>query len=494
MVALLGYGSGTIFFTIWITILYIANFAIAVMIIFHESKNPDATMSWILVLFLVPILGIILYVLFSQNISRKRIFTLTKDEAHLMTSALRKQEAAIAKGSYPFDSSVAEKWKDLIRLNQVYGRAYYSQDNQMTIQTSGRQLADVMYRDIAEAKESIHIMFFIIKPDEEGKRLVDALTTKALEGVKVRLLVDALGSRHFSDRMVTKLIAAGGEFATFFPPKFRLFRYVNPKLNFRNHRKLMVIDNTIGYIGGFNIAREYMGAKKKFGFWRDTHARIEGGAVQDINLRFLQDWRASSKEKVDLSGVFFEPEKVAGTTGMQIVSCGPETQHDEVKRAFMKMITSARKNIYIQTPYFVPDGPILESLKMAALSGVDVRIMIPCRPDHIFVYWATYKYCGELLNDGGRIFIYDNGFLHSKTMVVDGEVATIGSTNFDVRSFKLNFECNSFIYDEREAKKMEAIFEKDMEHGHELTQELYDQRSLWIRIKEPIARLLSNVL
>ena len=165
-------------------------------------------------------------------------------------------------------------------------------------------------------------------------------------------------------------------------------------------------------IGGFNIAREYMGAKKKFGFWRDTHARIDGGAVQDINLRFLQDWRASSKEKVDLSGVFFEPEKVAGTTGMQIVSCGPETQHDEVKRAFMKMITSARKNIYIQTPYFVPDGPILESLKMAALSGVDVRIMIPCRPDHIFVYWATYKYCGELLNDGGRIFIYNNGFLH----------------------------------------------------------------------------------
>lgn len=451
-------------------------------------------MAWILVLFLIPLVGLVLYFLFSQNISRHRIFRLTEKEEFMMTTALRRQKTEIADGSFDFHCREAKDWRDLVLLNQNYGRAYYTMDNRVELLTDGEQLADRLLDDIRAAQSSIHIMFFIVKPDEVGRRLIDALTEKAAAGVEVLFLVDALGSRYITDHLMKEFRAAGGRFARFFPPRLRIFQYVNPKLNYRNHRKLVAIDDRVAYIGGYNIAREYMGRKKKFGYWRDTHIRIEGGATQDINFRFLMDWRASVRSEVRVTDVFFPPAEAPGSTGMQIVSCGPDSRHDQVKRAFLKMISSARRRVWIQTPYFVPDAPILESLKMAAQSGVDVRIMIPCMPDHIFVYWATWSYCAELLRDGGRIFIYDNGFLHAKTMTVDGEVSTVGSTNFDRRSFRLNFECNAFIYEKEMAQTMEKTYLRDLEHCHELTPELYARRSWRIKFKEPIARLLSDVL
>jgi cardiolipin synthase len=486
--------TGTPLFLLCASALYIANFAIAIAIIYSERKDPGATMAWILVLFLIPVLGICLYFFFSQNLSKRKIFKLTRDEKRVMTSALRSQERAIAEGSFNFTRFEETQWSDLIRLNQNYGQAYYTQDNSMDIITDGWTLRQELEEEIDKAEDYINIMFFIVKPDQIGKAFIAKLTEKARSGVTVRLLVDALGSRHIGNRHVKEFRKAGGKFARFFPPALRIFQYVNPKLNFRNHRKLAVIDGKVAFIGGYNVAREYMGLKKKFGFWRDTHARIRGGAVQDINYRFLLDWRASYKEDIDLNSIFFRPDHDAGGAGMQIVSSGPDSDHEQVKRALLKMITGARKRIFIQTPYFVPDAPILEALKMAANSGVDVRIMIPKMPDHIFVYWATWSYCGDMLRNGGRVFIYDAGFLHSKTMTVDGEVSTIGSTNFDRRSFKLNFECNAFIYDADEAVKMEEVFLNDADHGHELTSEMYGKRSLWIKIKEPISRLLSPVL
>ena len=385
----------------------------------------------------------------------------------------------------------AEEWKDLIHLNGLYGGSFYTQNNSVSILTGGKHKFRSLMRDIKNAKSSINIMYFIIKNDAVGRRFLQALTQKAREGIEVRLLLDAMGSRQINDRVLGDFIRAGGKRAYFFPPKLK---FINVRFNYRNHRKLAVIDGSIGYIGGFNIAREYLGMKKKFGFWRDTHLRVTGNCVHDINARFLLDWRFASKEKLVLSQAFYSDVIDGGKSGVQIVSSGPDSQRVAVKRAYMKMITSARKNVYLQTPYFVPDESILESLKMAAQSGVDVRIMIPCMPDHIFVYWATYSYVGELIQSGGRAYIYDNGFLHAKTLMVDGEVASVGSANFDRRSFVLNFEANAIIYDAREARKLEAIFEKDMESCHELTRELYAERSLWIRCKEGVARLLSDIL
>lgn len=476
-----------------VTILFIVNIIIAFTIIFLERKNPSATLAWIMILFLLPVLGIVFYFLFSQNLSRQKIFKLTRFEEEVINNSLKEQIKEMKNGEYCFTTKAAENWKDMIHLNQVYGQAFFTEDNRVRIITDGHIMLENLLEDIARAENTINVQYFIIKNDVIGQNFIEALTIKAKQGVEVRLLIDAMGGRQFSERntCIKQFVEAGGKVSFFFPPKYR---FLNMKLNYRNHRKIAVIDGEIGYIGGFNIGKEYLGMKRKFGYWRDTHLRVLGGCVQDINARFLMDWRFASKEELILSEAYYSDIIKAGCTGIQIVSSGPDEGKVQIKRGYMKMITSARKNIYIQTPYFVPDNSILESLKMAAQSGVDVRLMIPCMPDHMFVYWATYAYAGELINSGARVFIYNKGFLHAKTIMADGEVVSIGSANFDVRSFKLNFEASAFLFDEAETLKMESIFKSDMENCHELTKDLYNNRGIIIKFKESISRLLSDLL
>ena len=474
-----------------IVILTFANIVAAIAAIILERRNPAASAAWVTVIFMLPVAGIVLFFLLSQNISSRKLYNLSEFEEMKIDSSLENQINEIKNGTYRFSTEEGKLWQDMIHLNQLYGRAYYSQNNSVEFITDGRQMFDTMMQDIMSARETINIMFFIVKNDETGRQFIDALTKKAREGVEVRLLLDSMGSRQINDKVLRDFLDAGGKRAYFFPRKFNL---VNFDFNYRNHRKLAVIDGIIGYTGGFNIAREYLGLKKKFGYWRDTHIRITGQSVQDINARFILDWRAASKEKIILSEAFYSSVINEGDTGIQIVSSGPDSVKEEVKRSLMKMITSAERSIYVQTPYFVPDDSILESLKMAAQCGVDVRVMIPCRPDHPLVYWATYSYAGELVKSGGRVFIYEKGFLHSKTMVVDGEVGTVGSANFDRRSFSLNFEINAFIYDKKEAQTMERIFCEDLKECRELTISLYENRSRTIKVKEVAARLLSDLL
>ena len=468
----------------------VINFITALGIIFLERKNPSATLAWLFVLFIIPVLGAVCYLFLGQNISRQRLFKLSKNEEYFVRKALKEQVEDMENGKFPY-SDEAYSWRDMIRLNQTYGGAYYTQDNTPEIIVDGNDFIKLLLKDIEEATSSVNVEFYIVKGDEVGNALIKALEKKAAEGVDVRFLVDAVGGREIWERDLEQLAAAGGKYAFFFRPKLRM---VNLKLNYRNHRKLVTIDGRIGYIGGFNIGREYLGRKKKFGYWRDTHLRFFGGCVRDIDGRFLLDWREASGEDIPLSNVWYEPAVAGGKTGVQIVSSGPNSEKEEIKRGYMKMITTARKNVYIQTPYFVPDQSILESLKMAAQSGVDVRLMIPCMPDHMFVYWATYSYAADLVASGGRVFVYDKGFLHSKLMIADGQVFSCGSANFDRRSFSLNFEANAFVYDADEAMKMESIFEHDMLECHELTKKLYESRSLWIKFKESISRLLSDLL
>jgi cardiolipin synthase len=444
-----------------------------------------------MILFLVPVVGILFYFLFSQNIARQRIFRMTKYEEAIINASLNEQINEIKRGEFNFSNPESKKWQDMIRLHQTYSESFFTQDNKVSVITDGCHKFDCLIRDIKAAKQSVNVMYFIVKNDSMGRLLIDALIEKAKEGIEVRLLIDAMGSRQISRKMLEPLKEAGGQYAYFFPP---MFKYLNMKLNYRNHRKLVVIDGSIGYLGGFNVGNEYVGKKKKFGYWRDTHLRLMGSCVQDMNARFILDWRFASKENILLSQAYYNEPFQAGTTGIQIVSCGPDSPKEEIKQGYLKMIASAKKNIYIQTPYFVPDAAILEALKTAVLCGVDVRIMIPCMPDHMFVYWATYSYVGILLNLGAKIYIYDEGFMHAKTICVDGEVASIGSANFDIRSFRLNFEANAFIYDAAEVYKLEAIFESDMMKSHELTKHLYRNRPLMVKFKESISRLLSDLL
>lgn len=256
----------------------------------------------------------------------------------------------------------------------------------------------------------------------------------------------------------------------------------------------MIIDGQIGFIGGFNVGNEYLGLKKSIGYWRDTHLLVRGSAVHEMQIRFLLDWKISSAEELTYSLKYFPQPAVTGQTGIQIVSCGPEAPQEEIKQGYLKMINSAKKNIYIQTPYFIPDESIQEALKIAVLSGVDVRIMMPNKPDHPFVYWASYSFIGDLVKIGVKAYLYEKGFLHAKTIVVDDIISSVGTANFDIRSFKLNFEVNAFLYDREIAQKLQQAFEQDMLDCTLLTFEKYRKRSVLIQFKESVSRLFSPLL
>lgn len=475
-------------------IIYAINFIFIFAVLFFERKSSAARLAWIMVLAFIPVVGFVFYLVFNQNLTRIHINHLYDDEWDAVQSLLLKQMNREGEDdSSDMINPTAINRKDLVKLNQVYAESIYTEGNEAELIYDGNVLLNRILEDIRNAENSVFAEYFIIKNDLIGKKFIRELTYAAERGVNVKLLIDTQGSRSIGKRALKSYLNAGGKIGYFFPP--RLFRFgirIGLNLNYRNHRKIVVIDEKIGYTGGYNIANEYCDMNSRFGHWRDSHIRIRGDAVKELLGRFILDWRFTTKEimpiptKMDLDMV--------GNKGIQIVSCGPEAPKQEIKRAFMKMITTSKKSIYIQSPYFVPDQSMLESLKMAAQSGVEVKVMIPCKPDHIFVYWATYSFVGELLRSGCKVYIYDGGFLHAKTIVSDDEVSSVGSCNFDIRSFKLNFETNAFIYDRDFALKMKEAFDKDLEKSHELTLDDYNNRSLIIKFKENISTLMTEIL
>jgi cardiolipin synthase len=345
-----------------------------------------------------------------------------------------------------------------------------------------------MLSDIKRAKTFIHIQYYIVRNDETGRRLMSALTEKAKQGVEVCFFVDGMGCILTPRRFFSPLIKAGGFYAEFFPPHF-------VRINFRNHRKICVIDGTTGYIGGLNIGNEYLGITKRFGYWRDTHLRLKGEAVKQLELRFTMDWNFCSRDKIALTSRYFPKIQVPSKgVSMQIVSSGPDTAQHNILYAYVKMISEADKSVFIQSPYFVPDDSIFEALRIAALSGIDVRIMIPAYPDHPFVYWASLSYLGELLNVGVKCYKYEKGFVHSKIIMIDSLVSSVGTANMDVRSFKLNFECNAFIYDKKITAALEEQYERDILECSRIEYDWYVKRSQWTKVRESVSRLLSPLL
>jgi cardiolipin synthase len=368
-----------------------------------------------------------------------------------------------------------------------------TKENDVRVYTDGHEKFDNLIKDIGRAQDHIHLQYYILRSDNLGRRVIEALRKKAEEGVVVRLLYDDMGSRKMSKKALQGLEAAGGEVAVFFPKRLPI---INLRLNYRNHRKIVVIDGKTSYVGGFNIGDEYLGLSKKFGYWRDTHLRLEGQSVKTAQTRFILDWnQANSRNPIHYEERYFPTLAEPGECSMQIVSSGPDSEWEQIKNGYIKMINSAKHSVYIQTPYFIPDESLMDAIRIASLSGVDVRIMIPSMPDHPFVYWATYSHVGIVLRAGARVYIYNNGFIHAKTIMVDDEISSVGTANIDVRSFRLNFEVNAFIYHAQTTKQLTDTFLYDMEtHSSELTLEAYRQRSLWIRIKEAVSHLLSPIL
>lgn len=483
------------FFILVRDILAIFNFICAIFIVFFEKKNPSTIWAWLMILALIPYFGFIIYFILGFEGRKHIIFAkkqqkdsatfikFIKNNPHLIN---RQYNQLSLNNILPIPHT--QHLNDVVTMNLVTGGSLYSTNNSIKIYHEGTQKFADLLSDIKNAKSFIHMEYYLVHDDKLGKKLMYALAEKAKQGLEVKLYYDGTGNITNSPSFSRILTKAGGEVKLFLPPK-------GIRINYRNHRKIAVIDGKIGYVGGLNIGDEYISDKKRFGYWRDSHIRIIGEAVSNLELRFIMDWNFSKGTPLSITEKYFpKPEAQPEEIHMQIVSSGPDCKWDNIYYGYFKMITEANKSIYIATPYFVPDTALLEALKTAALAGVDVRIIIPARPDHLFVYWSSLSYMGELLEAGVRCYQYEKGFIHSKVMTMDGIITSIGTANMDIRSFKLNFEINAFIYNEKITKDFNTQFKIDFDDCKEITQELYDRRGPITKIKEAFARLISPLL
>lgn len=511
------------------SILLLLDILCAVSIIFIEKRDSTTTWAWLLVLVIFPFLGFILYICFGQNISKEKIFS---KKAKIDKSKLKHIIDKFNNNSR--SSKKAHDYIDLIKMNYNTSGSIYTDNNHVRTYTNGEDKFRDLYEDIKTASSFINIQYYIFRCDDLGTELLNLLGKKVSEGVEVRLLADGMGSSSLKKKDIKYIRSLGIKFAFFFPS---ILNYINLRLNYRNHRKIVVIDGRIGYVGGFNVGNEYVNKGKQFDFWRDTHLRISGDAVLELLKRFTLDWEYAAKESIDekqyvvaklmpsndeiyvLSDLFcndsntittknnshmsdnnteeksFEKKiKTFDNVGMQIISSGPDNLEEYIRNAYLKIINNARKNIYIQTPYLVPDEPMIMALKLAASSGVDVRIMVPDEADHFFMAYALNASIDTLIKSGVKFYRYKKGFIHAKTICADSLVCSIGTANLDIRSFKLNFEINAIIYDNEMAEYNEDIFIKDMKDCRFLSIEEHNKRGIKTRILESLLRLIFPLL
>lgn len=473
------------------------NLILSIIIVFFRRHDPKTVWTWLLALYFIPVFGILFYLFFDQDFRKSKMFRIKEVEDRLRYSA-RNQEEFIKSQDMGLLGSLAGGYADLVLYNLEVAGSVLTLNNHVEIFTDGVEKFKDLKEELKNAKRYIHIQYYIIKNDELFDSMIPILLDKVRNGVEVRILYDGMGGRFMPKRKWKMLKEAGIGIASFFPP---VLGRLNFRINYRNHRKIVVIDGRVGYVGGFNIGREYISKDPKFGYWRDTHLKIYGEAVIGLQLRFAQDWNYAAGENLFKDMRYFneadgmpEPTSIDSMVGIQIISSGPDTQTRQIRDNYLELFHKARHHIYIQTPYFVPDDAVLSAIQIAARSGVDVRLMIPCKPDHPFVYWATYSYVGDLLRAGAKCYTYENGFLHAKGVSVDGFVSCYGTANMDIRSFELNFEVNAVIYDEETTERLEEAFLSDLAFCREITPEDYEARGLIIRFKEQCSRLLSPLL
>lgn len=482
--------------TLAILIIIVLNTLFALITVFREPRDIAATWAWILVLTLIPVLGFLLYSFAGRKLPARRLFAYQKQDA---TEMLKRIRRLVDDGPGPSIDEEVHKLprsaQSLVTLFQRINETPLATNNEVQVMTSGQDFFERLKRTLRQAKESINLEFYTFYSDELGHEIRDILIERAAAGVEVHVLYDSLGSAGTTARFFAPLRAAGGHAAPFLKRRFNL---INFQLNFRDHRKIVVVDGRIGFVGGFNIGDQYLGRKKKFGHWRDTHLKIKGSAVYYLQGHFLLDWNASVlKTPMDVAASRYFPslpKERPGKTNLQIVTSGPDSDDEQIKMGYIRLIQLAKKRCWIQTPYLIPDDSTIDALRIAANSGVDVRIMVPCMPDHMFVYRATQYFASELAKDGIKVYYYQNGFLHAKTMVVDDQLASVGSANFDFRSFKLNFEVNAFLYDEEITRQLAAVYERDMLQSSEQTIQSFESQSRWLRFKQVASRLLAPIL
>jgi cardiolipin synthase len=475
---------------VYITIImYVFSVLVILTIIFVQKKRPETVLVWVISCLAFPLIFVLLfYVFLGRDYRRKKMFGNKAEMDQEVANALFKTK----RGLFASDLSKTGlgPYESLSRLLFDSNRSFLTNDNEVEYYNEGDQIFKAMLEEIKSAKRFVHMEFYMIRNDAIAKEFKEALTQKAKEGLEVKLLMDAAGCHRLPRNFFKELTDAGGRTALFFPAHI-------PKLNFginnRNHRKLLVTDGDTAFIGGCNIGVEYRG-EGPLGHWRDCMVRIRGSGAISVEKRILLDWNFAAKDQMKVED--YAPTRPGkGKVSLQIVSGGPDTKSRPIEEQYVKMIATAKEYVYIQTPYFVPSEAVTAALVVAAKSGVDVRVMMPSKPDHPFIYWASFFHAGQMLHSNVRVHqVKKEGFIHAKVLVTDGSVASVGSANFDNRSLGLNFESNAVVYDKEFAQKVKAAYLYDVEHWcTELTEEQYMKRSKWVKFKEDISRLYGPI-
>lgn len=461
-------------------------FQIATILVL-EFRHPAKAMAWLSILFIFPIIGFIMYYFLAKEYThRKKVRRKDRRVIDEMRRALQLR----ARKAAPDDTIHR---CEIFRENRLYGLLSNIPGSPMTpcnrvdIYNNSDDTFEAILRAMEKARSYIHIEYYTIRDDSIGKRFQQTMIRKAKEGVEVRLLFDGVGSYQLSGSYIAELERAGVEIGCFLPPRIALF---DKRINYRNHRKIVVVDGVVGFLGGINVGDEYLGANRRLGYWRDTHILIEGDSVYYLQHTFATDW-AFSTGKPLLDSRYLPEHECEGEDTVQLIASGPDAPWDTILEVFFGAMAVARSRIYITTPYFIPDPSIAMALKTAAVSGVDVRIVMPGVADSRVVHWASMSYVQELMQAGVRFYLYRKGFVHAKTMIIDRILATVGTANMDMRSFFSNFEIMAVLYDGETIQRLERDFMQDMKDSEEIVPSEFEKRSKFQRMKEAGARLLA---
>ncbi len=479
-------GNGIIVLRNVLAVVYlIAVFAICLMIVF-ENRNPVKTLSWMLVILFIPVAGMIVYFFFGRNYRKQKIYSRKSlaDSARLEDHADR--QVRLLSKYLSGDSAAVRSKEHLIHLMLRNNRSLLTLDNRIDLLVNGRQTFPAMLDAIASATNYIHLEFYRFEPDTLGMEFSELMKRKAKEGVRVRVIYDDVGSWNIRKPYIKKMREAGVQIHTFMPVRFPNF---SSKINYRNHRKILVVDGKVGFVGGLNIADKYLHGLPDLGPWVDTHLRLEGEAVAALDRVFVADWDFVSGEELPPDAALDHVVRTGNRCLVQVASSGPDTDWATIMQVYFSAIATAKSSIYLTSPYFSPDESLLTALKTAALSGVDVRMIFPEFTDSIIANWNTRSYISELLDAGVRVFLYRNGFIHSKYLLVDNIFSSVGSPNVDVRSFDLDFEVTALIYDEDFALRLGVLFAEDVKNCYEISRDEWDKRPRRERYKESIARI-----
>lgn len=474
---------------LWLVVILLIYLFQVVTILLLEHKHPPKALAWLLILFCFPLVGLVMHYFLAQEYTARR--RMRKHEIwadYASQGGVFKPDVIcdVNKISNP----EMRRHERLFSFISTLSASPMTGCNTTEVLTNGYVAYESMLEAIRGAKRNIHMEFYILRDDGIGTVFQEALIAKAKEGVEVCIIADGVGSIELRHKYIRKFKEAGIQFYWFLPLWVSFFRR---RLNYRNHRKIIIVDGTIGFVGGMNISDDCLGLNRKLGFWRDTHLRVEGYAAYALQAVFLQDWSFVKGMPSNRRELFLKHE-CRGSEQVKMISSGPDTRRDAIQELFFGVLSSAKERMWIITPYFIPDASIQLALKTAAMSDIDVRIIIPRKSDSWIADWGSLSYVEELMQAGVRFFQYEKGFVHAKTFIMDRALASIGTANLDMRSFFSNFELNAVLFDERVIARLEQDFHRDFADSTEINYSEFLLRPKWERLAGALARLLAPLL